>query len=193
MTISAVHGALEEVKQQLREALEACEATKKPEAPPVCDRSNIPDGYWMDSSCKLHRSTRFFGHVNLGAIASNVPRVGVDPGGGLAPRQARETGPKKKPKNVDPLIWKLQLAIWECRTKQTRINAPYYRCLAKENGTQKSCKSLWVEVECPDVAALQQQIDERSKARGESQPSGNDNGFLGRGGGFGGGGASGTF
>jgi uncharacterized membrane protein YgcG len=191
MSLTAIHGELEELKQHLRDLLADCGKSKEPKPPPVCDRSNIPDGYWMDSSCKLHQSTRFFGHIELGPIASNVERVQVDPGGGLAPKSAREKGPKKKPKNVHPLVWKLTLAVWDCQTKRVRANAAYYRCRAKnEGGTAESCRGLYVQVSCPEVEELSRQVAQMNAA---ASASGQSDGFSGQGGQFGGGGASGSF
>jgi uncharacterized membrane protein YgcG len=191
MSLKAIHLELVELQQDLLDMLANCHDSKKPTAPPVCDRSNIPDGYWMDSSCKLHRSTRFWGHINLGAIASNVERVDTDPGGGLAPKSAREKGPKKKPKNVHPLVWKLTLAVWACQQKTVKANGAYYRCMASENGTKESCKGLYVQVSCPDVAELTKQVSEMIAAKENASSS--SPGFSGLGGQFGGGGASGSF
>ncbi len=175
--------------QHLLDMLANCGKSKEPKPPPECDRSNIPEGYWMDSSCKLHRSTKFWGHIDLGAIASNVPRVEVTLGGSQRGPESdfRGAPPKKKPKNVDALTWAYQLATWACQEKQVRANQSYYRCLATEGQTRASCKSLYVSVSCPDVKRLQDLI----RARNSNKPSGP--GFNGGGGQFGGGGASGSF
>lgn len=191
MSVSLIVAGLTELEAHLLDMLANCNRAKEPQPPPVCDRSNIPDGYWMDSSCKLHQSTRFFGHIELGPIASNVERVQVDPGGGLAPKSAREKGPKKKPKNVHPLVWKLTLAVWDCQTKRVRANAAYYSCMAHKGGTKESCRGLYVQVSCPDVEELNKQVSAMLAENADSSSS--SSGFSGQGGQFGGGGASGSF
>ena len=85
MSLTAIHLELMEMYQHLLDMLANCGKSKEPKPPPECDRSNIPEGYWMDSSCKLHRSTKFWGHIDLGDIASNVPRVEVTLGGSQSP------------------------------------------------------------------------------------------------------------
>ncbi len=190
MSLTAIHGELEELKQHLRDLLANCGKSKEPQPPPECDRTNIPDGYWMDSSCKLHRISRALDPIQLGAIASNVQRVQVDPGGGLASEKMRNSPPKKKPKNVHPLVWKLTLAVWACQTKRVRANDAYYRCRARKEGTEASCRGLYVEVSCPDVEELLRQVQQMNAAAAASSQS---DGFSGQGGQFGGGGASGSF
>lgn len=189
MSLSAIHVELEEMKQHLRDLLSGCEKSKEPKPPPVCDRSNIPEGFWMDSSCKLHRITRIFGHIQLGAVASNVQRVAVDPGGGLASKKMMDSPPKKRPKGVHPLVWKLTLATWACEEKRVRANEAYFRCRAREGATPETCRGLYVSVPCPDVEELRRQVAEL----GASAKITESDGFTGAGGQFGGGGASGSF
>lgn len=181
MSLKAIHAELEELHQQLLDMLANCGKSKKPKPPPECDRENIPDGYWMDSSCKLHRITRIFDHINLEAIASNVPRVEVTPGNGAGIARGGN-GPKVKPKNVDALTWAYQLATWACQEKTVRKNVAYYRCLAVKGNTDATCKPLFNPVSCPEVEKLRDQLVARDAAK-----------FEGQGGQFGGGGASGNF
>ena len=190
MSVSLIVAGLTELEAHLLDMLANCNRAKEPQPPPECDRSNIPDGYWMDSSCKLHRITRALDPIQLGAIASNVPRVEVSPGGGLASDKMRNSPPKKKPKNVHPLVWKLTLAVWACQTKTARANEAYFRCRAHKEGTEESCRGLYVQVSCPDVEELSRQVAQMNAA---ATASGQSGGFSGQGGQFGGGGASGGF
>lgn len=190
MSVSLIVAGLTELEAHLLDMLANCNRAKEPQPPPECDRTNIPDGYWMDSSCKLRPITRIWGHIQLDALASNEPRVQVDPGGGLASDKMRNSPPKKKPKNVHPLVWKLTLAVWACQTKRARANEAYFRCMAKKEGTQESCRGLYVQVSCPDVEELTRQVAQMNAA---ATASGKSGGFSGQGGQFGGGGASGSF
>ena len=62
--------------------------------------------------------------------------------------------------------------------------------MAKKEGTQESCRGLYVQVSCPDVEELTLQVAQMNAA---SRPQGQSDGFSGQGGQFGGGGASGSF
>lgn len=191
MSVSLIVAGLTELEAHLLDMLANCNRAKEPQPPPECDRSNIPDGYWMDSSCKLRPIQRIWGHIQLDALASNEPRVQVDPGGGLASDKQRNLGPKKKPKNVHPLVWKLNLALWDCQEKRARANGAFFRCVLKDGGSEESCRSLYVQVSCPDVEELYKQVSEMLAAKEGSSSS--SPGFSGQGGQFGGGGASGGF
>lgn len=182
MSMTAIHVELMELHQQLLGMLADCERSKEPEPLPKCDRSKIPAGYWMDSSCRLHRITKVAGRIQLGGVASNEQRVQVDPGEGALGYKKKSAAPRKKPENVDPLVWKLQLATWDCQDKTVRANEAYFRCLATKGMSPKSCRYLYTPVSCPDVEKYQDMLNAVRKDT-----------FEGQGGQFGGGGASGSF
>jgi hypothetical protein len=159
-----------DLEAQLNEALNHCGKTKMPQ-PKACDRSNIPEGFWMDSSCRLRPVTRFFGHINLGAIASNVPRVQVDPGSGLAADRIHGAPPKppKTPPGGDSqlgrLTYRVQLEEWKCQTARVRANESYYRCRARDDGSEAFCRPLYRQIECPALRAAEQALDAYMKAK----------------------------
>lgn len=181
--MTTIHENLEDVKAQLLEMLNRCRKAPKPKAA-SCDRSNIPEGYWMDSRCRLRKKGNFSGGVvDLGSIGVGGAQVAVTPGGGLAKesKNLKDFVPKKKPKNIHPLLWAIQLAVWKCQENTARANKSYYRCLsmaAKTGTSSASCKALYVQVSCPEVKIAQDNWDRYNASKGKNNSgSGGGGGF----------------
>lgn len=166
MTLRSVLSEFLAYEAELQAMLDACRKKTKVEAP-VCDRSNIPPGYWMDSKCRLQRISNVpFVWLLPSSQAENQAGVyGSHHGLGKSDNKTRGgPGPYPKLKQMaDPqmalLIYKLALATYRCNQEKAKRNEAYFRCLGRKGSDKKSCESYWVQVDCPDVKYAQMALN----------------------------------
>ncbi len=167
MTLRTVLSEFIAYEAELQAMLDACRNKKKPEAP-ECDRSNIPDGFWMDSRCELHRITAGGGFTWLLPSQQMENQAGVE-GSTYGLNQLKNTKPKppKLKKMADMylarLLHNIAMEAWKCQMESLRANESYYRCLATKEGTIEKCRPLFKSLQCPGKKQAMQALDEYSK------------------------------
>lgn len=189
MSLTAIHTELMELYHELLDMLANCDRTKELEPPPKCDRENIPDGYWMDSSCKLHRITRITGHINLGGIAMGAGehQAIVEGGGGIGASSSRSLA-LSRDRHLAALSKKYSLALEKCNRARQYAESQGSQVL-QDGSIVPAAGRKGVQIPCPEADALRKQIAEYlQRTYGNVGP-----GFTGQGGQFGGGGASAGF
>ncbi len=78
--------------------------------------------------------------------------------------------PKKSGKpSAHPQMDKLRAQLWaaedRCRVLNVRANAAYLRCRAK-GGSSESCRSLFIQIDCPQAVAIRDQIKALARSGG---------------------------
>lgn len=173
-------------EEELRAMLAECRKKKDTEMP-KCDRSNIPEGFWMDSRCQLHEITV------LGPLRVLLPSPQME---NQAQAQGSERGlnanydkaqpkmpkpPKTGDATLDRLTFDYQMESYLCKVQNARDNESYYRCRKRKGETAESCKSSFVQMDCPKADAAMKALDAYVKSKGAGWSS---NSGGGSGGGF---------
>lgn len=182
MSMAAVLSGLIAYEAELRDMLARCREKKEPKAP-ECDWNSVPEGFWMDSQCRLHEITVITRSAPLfpSEQMENQARVegsvrGINPNFDKA-----QPKPPKKPntgdRTLDVLSFAYIMATYRCKLRNAKANEAYYRCRARRGSTAASCRSLFVSMECPEAEAAREALDAYVKTKAGRSGGGGGGGF----------------